>query len=61
MTLAGLKSPASGLFGRQCDQLFDWSGRRNASVPDSEAFESDFVTYLDRLRRQRSNDEPSAE
>lgn len=61
MTLASLKSPASGLFGRECDQLFDWAGRRIMPVPDSETFERDFVSYLDRLRRQCSNDEPSAE
>lgn len=49
MPLFSIKTPAAGIFGRARNEIASAHAGRGDAIPDVEAFEADFVSYLARL------------
>lgn len=49
MPLFSIKTPAAGIFGRARNEIAAAHAGRGDTIPDVEAFEADFVSYLARL------------
>ena len=49
MPLFSIKTPAAGIFGRARNEIAAAHSGRGDALPEVEAFEADFVSYLARL------------
>lgn len=55
MPLFNLNTPAAGIFGKARNQIASMEHAHGKAVPEVEAFEADFVSYLNRLESSASS------